>query len=143
MLGALGAEIPTDDEVIAFAREYADLARGIQGGIPESYALNWLSWRCSPKSGPFPKDWRTDLRRRFTAAWLDSNPSAFAAGPDGAQKKNAPKNGASAAQQIFAVDQELREVEGRLHDAHELNQPGDPADRRRVEELKKQRRELE
>ena len=138
-----GAEVPTDDDVLAFAREYADLARGIQGGIPEAYALNWLAWRSSPKAGAFPKDWRTDLRRRFTAAWLERDPSALAAGPEGAQKKNAAKNGASAAQQIFAIDQELREAEGRLHDAHELNQPGDPADRRRVEELKKLRRALE
>ena len=140
--GPSGAEIPSDDDVLAFALAYRDLARGILGGIPEAYALDWLAWRCSPKAGPFPQDWRADLRRRFTASWI-RDPSALAAGPEGAQKKNAPKSGASAAQQIFAIDQELREVEGRLHDAHELNQPGDPADRRRVEELKKLRRELE
>jgi hypothetical protein len=139
----IGAEIPTDDDVIAFAREYRDLARGITSGIPEAYALNWLAFRCSPKAGPFPHPWRDDLRRRFTAAWIEHYPSALAAGPEGAQKKNAAKNGASAAQQIFAIDRELVEVEGRLHDAHELNQPGDPADRRRVEELKKMRRDLE
>ena len=138
-----GSEVPSDADVLAYAAGYQDLARGILDGIPESYALQWLAWR-STASGPFPRDWQADLRRRFTADRLKRDPRAFAATEGGGSEKNAPKkNGASVAQQIFAIDRELCEVEGRLQDAHDLNQPGDPGDRRRVEELKKLRKALE
>ena len=139
-----GSEIPGDEDVLAYAAAYQDLARGILDGIPVGYALQWLAWRSTPKAGAFPRDWQADLRRRFTAARLQSDPHAFAATEGGDFRKNAPKkNGASNAQRLFAIDRELAELEGRLRDCHELNQPGDPGARERVAELKKQRKELE
>lgn len=139
-----GSEIPGDEAVLAYAAGYQDLARGILDGIPAGYALQWLAWRSTPKAGAFPRDWQADLRRRFTGDRLQGDPRAFAATEGGDPKKNAPKkNGASSAQRLFALDKELAELEGRLRDCHELNQPGDPGARERVAELKKQRKELE
>lgn len=68
--GSPGALVPTEEEVLAYAAEWNDLARG-WAGIPEAYALDWFSWRMTPKAGPWPRDWKGDLRRRFSAAVLE------------------------------------------------------------------------
>lgn len=139
-----GSDVPDDAEVLAYAAGYQDLARGILDGIPAGYALQWLAWRSTPKAGPFPPDWRADLRRRFTAARLQQDPHAFAATAGGGSGKNAPKkNGASDAQRLFAIDKELAELNGRMEEAHGLGLPPDYEAIKRVVDLNNQRRELE
>jgi hypothetical protein len=65
-----GAIVPGEDEVVAYAAAFMDLARGM-GPIPEGYALKWLAWRSTPRAGPFPADWRADLRWRFAGDVLE------------------------------------------------------------------------
>jgi hypothetical protein len=64
--GGTGALVPAEEEVLAYATGFEDMARGLKG-ISEDYALRWLAWRSEPKAGPFPRDWKADLRRRFVA----------------------------------------------------------------------------
>lgn len=66
----VGSLVPSEEEVLEFARTYEDLARGFKS-IPEGYALSWYSWRCEDRAGPFPRDWKGDLRRRYVASVLD------------------------------------------------------------------------
>ena len=70
--GTGGALVPSDDEVLAFASTFVDLARGITS-IPEDYALRWLAFRTTPKAGPFPPRWKDDLKRRFVADWVTTS----------------------------------------------------------------------
>jgi len=64
--GTGDALIPSEEDVLTFGRQFQDLARGL-GPIPESYSFKWLAWRMSEKAGPFPRDWKKDLRMRFLA----------------------------------------------------------------------------
>ncbi len=66
----VGAEVPDDAAVLDFAATWLDLARGLTG-IPAAYALRWLAWRTTEKAGPFPRDWRRDLARRYVADVLE------------------------------------------------------------------------
>lgn len=82
---------PPDKLAVDFARAWpGDPERGIPAGMPDGYVLKWLSWRTG-KNGAFPKDWRVDLVRQFTADWIEgrqnTRPPALAkgekpAGPD-------------------------------------------------------------
>lgn len=138
-----GSEVPNDADVLAYAAGYQDLPRGILDGIPESYALQWLAWR-STATGPFPRDWQADLRRRFTADRLKRDPRAFAATAGTGSEKNAPKkNGASTAQQLYVIDRELSELNGRMEEAHSLGLPPDYEAIERVAALNKQRKALQ
>jgi hypothetical protein len=68
----VGSLVPSDDDVLLFARTFVDPARGITG-IPEDYALRWLAFRTTPKAGPFPPQWQADLKRRFVADWVTTS----------------------------------------------------------------------
>lgn len=66
-----GALVPEEPTVVEFGRKWAgDSARGIPPGIPEGYVLSWLAWRLGETAPAFPRDWRADLVRRFTADWV-------------------------------------------------------------------------
>lgn len=66
-----GALVPQEAEVLRFGREWTgDAARGIPSIMPEGYVLSWLAWRMGESAPPFPKDWRSDLERRFKADWV-------------------------------------------------------------------------
>jgi hypothetical protein len=72
-----GEGVPDEAAVVAYAHTWpGDLARGVPGPIPDGYALRWFSWRTT--TSPFPRDWRGDLRRRFTADWVNGKPEARA-----------------------------------------------------------------
>lgn len=66
----IGSLVPSEEEVLEFCRTFQDLARGLTT-IPEHYALSWFSWRCEPRAGVFPRDWKGDLRRRYVSSVLD------------------------------------------------------------------------
>lgn len=73
--GTAGSLIPSEAEVLEFARTFEDLARGLST-IPEGYAMSWLAWRMEPRAGVFPKDWKADLRRRYVSSVLDKKTAA-------------------------------------------------------------------
>ena len=73
--GTTGSLIPSEAEVLEFARTFEDLARGLST-IPEGYAMSWLAWRMEPRAGVFPKDWKADLRRRYVSSVLDKKTAA-------------------------------------------------------------------
>lgn len=79
-----GALIPSEEDVMAYARTFQDLARGLNG-IQEAYALKWLAWRSTPKAGPFPRRWQDDLRRRYVGDLLEGKTAAT--GPLGDRSK--------------------------------------------------------
>ena len=122
----VGAEVPGDDEVVAWAKAWVgDLARAIPGPMPEVYVLNWLAWRTTPKAGPWPRDWRSDLQRRFVRDWLDGNPRARG----NAQGGTAPAAGS------MAYSAQVRALEEQIAD-----HPGNPGNTRGSTETKKARR---
>lgn len=87
-----GSEIPTEDEVCAFAAAFAgEPARGIPPGIPTGWVLSWYAWRASTDK-PFPKDWKSDLVRRFKGNWFAGLKSTRPPAPDanGAAKPSVP-----------------------------------------------------
>lgn len=67
----VGAVVPAEAEVLAFARAWSgEMSRGIPPVMPEGWVLSWLAWRLGETAPPFPRDWRADLTRRFTADWV-------------------------------------------------------------------------
>lgn len=107
-----GSEVPTEEDVMAFAAIFpGEMARGIPAGIPAGWVLNWYAWRSSSER-PFPKDWRSDLIRRFKADWINGIKSARpkATEPNGAQKPTLP------------AWKRIKELESEIE-----NHPGNPA----------------
>jgi len=138
--GTGGVEVPDEAEVGAFADQYPGCpASGVPGPLPRPYWLKWYAWRTSAKAGPWPKNWRADLRRRFEADWLSGARETGAAGrPDArtlpariraleAELENHPGNpesgvGSLARKQeehpaYLAKRKELEQLQSQLHTA--------------------------
>ena len=63
--------VPAEAEVLAFGRDWpGDMVRAIPARMPEGWVLSWLAWRMGDSAPPFPRDWQSDLVRRFTADWV-------------------------------------------------------------------------
>lgn len=121
-------EVPGEDELALFCRAFVDLPRGIEGGIPEIWWRKWYAHMLSSKKS-FRK-WREVVKQNFIADWLNPGSPGYRlaranltpcsttqSGPENGQKKN---GGGSVAQELFRIDMELREVQRRLDEAHEL-----------------------
>lgn len=138
----LEPHIPSEQEV---------LGAFVADGVPEDYLRNQFTWfNASPKRwldrGDLV-DWRWIIRRRWAqdrAAWESSAPAAgttptFSGGQGGSFQKN---GALTVRHQVVLVEKELAEVSARIEDAHALNLPIDPADRKRKADLKKRRAAL-
>jgi hypothetical protein len=70
-----GAEVPTEGELLEFARAWAgDLARAIPPVIPEVWALDWFNWHTNESGRAFPRDWRAAIVGRFRSDWVKNRP---------------------------------------------------------------------
>lgn len=142
-------EVPSDDQVQEFAEGFKDIARGILAGMPEAWWRDTLAmllqnheqWLAGDGKGrKFPTDWQRWLRNKFLADFAARHPKALgliSAKPVAGQgfEKNGARANESGPQQLWRLNDELREVRGRLDSAHALNTPPDAGDVARENEL--------
>lgn len=102
------SEVPSDDDVLAFARSYRNLSVGITSGIPDAWSLPWIAMMLDQK-----RDWRywqRSLVTRFRADFGDpSSPGhARAHGLNGFQKRKNPGDGELSPNVLAIADQKRR-----------------------------------
>jgi len=105
-----GIEIPSDETILAFTSTWpGDHTRGIPAGIPEAWILDWIAWRRGDTK-PFPRDWKSDITRRFTAAWVARRSTAR----NGTSTPSGTPNSPPAYQRVRQLEEALQ------------NHPGNP-----------------
>lgn len=120
------SEIPGDEMVADFCKNFKDLARGIEA-IPEVWWTGWLALQLkrTPNFG-FPRDWRRVIALDFVSDWIQRHPKAIGTSHSyGTGEKNGKKPS------TWELTQQL-EAYKRRWEQHEANETssawmGDPS----------------